>query len=164
VTKTHAEADDLEIARPETAQVVLDTANDLRVVVAHLTRRLREQTPADSFTLNLTRSQASVLSRIERDGAATMSTLAQAEGMRPQSMSAIVSTLVAAGYIEGSPDPTDGRKTLLSLTPLARGYFDTGRLAKVDWLHRTISTELTRAEQAQLRASIDLLRKLALAP
>src|ERR1035438_2763939 len=63
---------------------------------------------------DLTPSQVSVLLRLEKDGAATVSGLARAEGMRPQSMSSIVASLEDAGLVSGIPDPNDGRKTLMS--------------------------------------------------
>ena len=46
--------------------------------------------------------------RLEKDGPATASSLARAEGMRPQSMGAVVAALESAGLMRGAPDPTDG--------------------------------------------------------
>lgn len=132
-------------------------AGELRVVVAQLVRRLREQAEGS----DLTRSQSSVLLRLERDGAATATALARAEGVRPQSMAKIVGALEAAGLVSGSPDPKDRRKTVLSLTAAAREEFRTGRLAKEDWLTRAIDTTLSAAEIERLAADADLLRRLA---
>ena len=110
------------------AAAALALAVDLRVVLGQLVRRLREQTSAG----DLTRSQTSVLARLERDGPATSTDLARAEGVRPQSMSTIVAALEDAGLISGADDPNDGRKTVLSLTDAAREQYATGRLAKQD--------------------------------
>jgi DNA-binding MarR family transcriptional regulator len=132
-------------------------AGELRVVLGQIVRRLREQ--ADGS--DLTKSQASVLGRIERDGSATATALARAEGLRPQSMGTIVAALEAAGLIAGSPDPKDGRKTILSLTETAREQFRTGRLAREDWLTQTMAAALTPSELDQLSSSIDLLRRIA---
>jgi len=104
----------------------LTLAGDLRVVIGQLRRRLREQA---SFG-DLTFSQASVLSRLEREGPATVTSLARAEGMRPQSMGATVSALQAAGLVSGSPDPRDGRQTILSLTDACQEWIRAGRAAK----------------------------------
>ncbi|MBN3809764.1 MarR family transcriptional regulator, partial [Paraburkholderia sp. Ac-20347] len=52
-------------------------AGDLRALVGKLRRRMREQGSAGDFTP----SQIAVLLRLERDGAATVSSLARAEGM-----------------------------------------------------------------------------------
>ena len=132
-------------------------AGELRVVLGQLVRRLREQ--ADGS--DLTRSQASVLGRLDRDGPATATVLARAEGLRPQSMGTIVAALAAAGLVAGSPDPKDGRKTILSLTQTAREQFRTGRLAREDWLIQAMSAALTPSELDQLSSSIGLLRRIA---
>jgi DNA-binding MarR family transcriptional regulator len=102
-----------------------------------------------------------VLGRIERDGPSSASSLARAEGMRPQSMAAIITALESAGLIVGAADPRDGRKTLWSLTEKAREEYRTGRRAKEDWLAQAIGATLTADEVERLAASIDLLRKLA---
>jgi DNA-binding MarR family transcriptional regulator len=135
-------------------------AGDLRVVLGRLMRRLREQGSVG----DLTRSQTAVLIRLERDGPATMSALARAEGVRPQSMGAIVSVLESAGLVSGAPDPRDGRKTLLSLTDGAREQFRTGRLAREDWLLSAIRTQLAPAEREQLGVCVALLKRLADSP
>lgn len=135
-------------------------ASDLRVVLGKLNRRMREQATFG----DLTRSQTSVLSRLEREGPATTSALARAEGVTPQSMGANVAALEAAGLIAGAPDENDGRKTILSLTDGAREQFATGRLAREDWLQGAIASELSAAEREQLERSVDLLRRLSQAP
>ena len=123
-------------------------------------RRLREQATIG----DLTRSQISVLARLEREGPLTASGLARAEGIRPQSMGAIILVLESAGFISRAPDPADGRKTLLSLTESARQRFADGRIAREDWLSRAIQSELRSTEQADLAALIPLLRRLASSP
>ena len=143
-------------SQTDTAQ----TATDLRVVLGQLSRRLRQQ----SGFLDLTRSQTSVLSLLEREGPATMSALARSEGIRPQSMTAIVGALEAAGLIIGAPDPNDGRKTVLSLSESGREQFTSGRLAREDWLFRAIQTELSTAEAARLADCVELLRRLSTTP
>jgi DNA-binding MarR family transcriptional regulator len=135
-------------------------ASDLRVVLGRLVRRLREQTEGS----DLTRSQSSVLARLERDGAATATALARAEGVRPQSMAKIVAVLEEAGLISGSPDPRDGRKNVLSLTETAREQFRTGRLAKEDWLTRAIAAGLSPEETDRLARCTELLERLTRTP
>ncbi|WP_329128984.1 MarR family transcriptional regulator [Streptomyces sp. NBC_01476] len=132
-------------------------AGELRVVLGQLLRRLREQTEGS----DLTRSQSSVLSRLEREGSATATALARAEGVRQQSMAKIIHALQDAGLVSGSPDPNDGRKSLLSLTETAREQFRTGRRAKEDWLTNAIETSLSAEEIGQLSSSTELLRRLA---
>jgi DNA-binding MarR family transcriptional regulator len=131
-------------------------AEDIRVVIGKLRRRLREQADAG----DLPPSQKAVLLRLEKDGPATTSSLARAEGMRPQSMGTVVAALESAGLIRGTPDPDDGRQTLLSLTEACRHWIEHGRAARQDWFLRTIEARLSSDEQAQLVAAVALLQRL----
>jgi DNA-binding MarR family transcriptional regulator len=130
---------------------------ELRVVLGQLRRRLREQA---SFG-DLSFSQASVLRRLDLEGPATVTSLARAEGMRPQSMGATVSALQAAGLVSGSPDPKDGRQTILSLTPACQEWIRAGRAAREDWLFRAIQSKLSPEEQEVLASAVELLKRLA---
>jgi DNA-binding MarR family transcriptional regulator len=141
---------------PETARVSA-LAVELRVLIGKLKRRLREQAHPGDFSS----SQLSVLSRLEREGPATVTTLARAEAVRPQSMGATVSVLEAAGFVSGTPDPSDGRQTILSLTPECRKWIKASRAAREDWLFRTIRATLTPGEQKDLASAVGLLKRLA---
>jgi len=128
----------------------------MRTVFRKLKLRVREQGERN----DLTSSQISVILRLEKDGAATVSSLARTEAMRPQSMSAIVTPLQESGLISGTPDPSDGRQTLMSLTPKCLKWIQEGRAARQDWLTTTISQKLSVHEQEKLREALELLRRL----
>jgi DNA-binding MarR family transcriptional regulator len=130
-------------------------AEAMRPLLGKLKRKLREQASVG----DLTPSQTSVLVRLEKDGAATVSSLARAEGMRPQSMGAIVAELERAGHVRGSPDPDDGRQTLWALTERCRETIRKGRAARQDWLARRIAT-LSVKEQEQLGVAIELIERI----
>ena len=145
------------LPRPTVASASANAlAAEIRALAGKLKRRLREQADAG----DLPPSQASVLLRLDKDGPATASTLARVEGMRPQSMGPIVAALESAGLVRGSPDPKDGRQTILSLTEACRTLLDQGRAARQDWLSRTIAARLSADEQRQLASAITLLRRL----
>ena len=139
----------------ENAQL-LETASELRVFVAKLRRRLAEQASPGDFTP----SQTAVMTRLLHDGPATLTALANAEGMRPQSMSAIIAALQADGVVEGKPDPSDGRRTILSLTDETRALVERSRAAKNDWLLRSIQAKYSPHEQERLTDAIRLLQRL----
>jgi DNA-binding MarR family transcriptional regulator len=80
--------------------------------------------------------------------------------MRPQSMSAVVTPLQEAGLVRGAPDASDGRQTLLSLTPKCRKSIEVGRAARQDWLTRTIAQKLSVQEQEKLQRALELLARL----
>lgn len=132
-------------------------AEDLRVAVSRLVRRWREQANAGDFT----NAQKSVILRLERDGPATVSMLARAEAVRPQSMRITVAALEAAGVVSGKPDPKDGRQTFVGLTPSFVKILKTGRAAKEDWLFRALKAQLTPREHEKLATSVNLLSRLA---
>jgi DNA-binding MarR family transcriptional regulator len=132
-------------------------AEDLRVAVSRLVRRWREQANAGDFT----NAQKSVILRLERDGPATVSMLARAEAVRPQSMRITVAALEAAGVVSGKADPKDGRQTFVGLTPSFVKILQTGRAAKEDWLFRALKAQLTPREHEKLAAAVNLLSRLA---
>jgi DNA-binding MarR family transcriptional regulator len=135
----------------------LAAASELRAVIGRLRRRLQEHSPLGGFTP----SQVTVMTRLLSNGPRTLTALARAEGMRPQSMSAIIAALGSGGYVEGSPDPTDGRQTILSATSRAREAAAEVQATKDDWLVAAIRTRLSDAEHADLVRSIPLLARLA---
>lgn len=141
---------------PAAADALHALAEDLRVLGVKLRRRLREESNVGDFTP----SQMQVLALLEREGAATVTSLARAQGMRPQSMGETLSALKAAGFVTGAPDPNDGRQTVLSLTPAFRKKIKASRAAREDWLFRTIQTRFSAAEQKQLAIGVDLLKRL----
>jgi DNA-binding MarR family transcriptional regulator len=144
--------------RKSSTQTVLawTLAAEIRAVSRKLKLRLREHGGGN----DLTPSQSCVLLRLEKDGAATVSSLARAEGMRPQSMSAIVTPLHKSGLVIGAPDPSDGRQTLMTLTPKCLKWLQEGRAARQDWLTTTISQKLSVHEQETLQVALELLARL----
>jgi DNA-binding MarR family transcriptional regulator len=140
---------------PET-ELASTLALEIRTVSRRLKRRLREHGKRH----DLTPSQVSVVLLLEKGGSATVSSLARAEGMRPQSMSAVMTPLQEAGLVGGAPDPNDGRQTLMCLTPKCLKWLKEGRAAKQDWLTKRISQKLSAPEQKKLQAALELLTRL----
>ncbi|MFS8110390.1 MarR family transcriptional regulator [Rhizobium jaguaris] len=141
------------VAEPPLASTV---AEELRAFASKLKRKLREQGHAG----DLTSSQASALVRLEKEGPMTTSALARSEGMRPQSMGALLAALESSGLVAGIPDPSDGRQTILSLTDKCRLLIQEGRAARQDWLARTIEVKLSAVEQKQVLSAIAILARL----
>ena len=138
------------------SETASDLAARIRTILSKLKRRLREQGGREDLTL----SQISVLLRLEKDGAATVSGLARAEGMRPQSMSSIVVSLQDAGLVGSSSDPNDGRQTLISLSSKCEKLLRESRAARQDWLTTAILQKLSVQEQQQLSTTLELLSRL----
>jgi DNA-binding MarR family transcriptional regulator len=138
---------------PETDRAAVD----LRLSVMRLARRLRaEREPAD-----LTLGRLSVLGRLERDGPATASALANAERITPQSMARIVQHLLGTGLIERSQDPSDRRASLLRITGTGRELVLRDRRQREAWLSEALATQLTEVERELLMLAARLLDRLA---
>jgi DNA-binding MarR family transcriptional regulator len=128
-------------------------ASELRLVLGQLVRRLRAEY---AFPI----AQASVLSRLDREGPQTASALATAERVRPQSMAQTLAELETAGLIERRPDPADGRSSQIELTAEGRDRVLEGRGRREDWLAAAIVAELSPEEQRTLLAAVPLLQRL----
>ena len=132
-------------------------AAELRTTFRKVKRKLREHGGENDFTS----SQIAVILRLETDGPATVSSLARAEGMRPQSMSAVIAPLEEMGFVAGAADPNDGRKTLMSLTKACKKSIAEGRAARQDRLVRAIQQKLSPQEQKKLLSVLHLLAQIA---
>jgi DNA-binding MarR family transcriptional regulator len=139
------------VARP--AQIV-GAASELRLVLGQLVRRLRRE-----YTFPV--AQATVLSRLDREGAQTTSALAAAERVRPQSMAQTIAELAAEALVTRRPDPADGRQILIELTGEGRDRLHEERRRREGWLAEAIAAELTAEEQQVLIAAVPLLRRLS---
>jgi DNA-binding MarR family transcriptional regulator len=136
--------------RPDSALI----ASELRGVLGALIRRLRAQ---HGFPL----SQGAVLGRLDRCGAQSVSDLAAAERVRPQSMAQTVSDLEADGLVKRRPDPNDRRRALVELTAQGSQALDADRRRRDGWLAQAIDQDLSAEERAMLSETVELLRRLA---
>ncbi len=138
---------------PHPSAQVVKGASELRLVLGQLVRRLRAEY---SFPV----AQASVLSRLDREGPQTASALATAERVRPQSMAQTLAELETAGLIERRPDPADRRSSQIELTTEGRDRVLEGRGRREDWLAAAIVAELSPEERRTLLAAVPLLQRL----
>jgi DNA-binding MarR family transcriptional regulator len=139
---------------PRPSSELAAAASELRLVLGQLVRRLRAE-----YTFPV--AHASVLSRLDRDGPSTTSTLAAAERVRPQSMAQTLSELEADTLVSRRPDPDDRRRVLIELTERGRRRLHEERGRREGWLASAISSELDQDEQQTLLAAVPLLRRLA---
>jgi DNA-binding MarR family transcriptional regulator len=102
-----------------------------------------------------------VLGRLDREGPQSVSDLAAAERVRPQSMAQTVNDLQADGLVERRPDPADGRRALVELTSQGNDTLQADRRHRDGWLAQAIANDLSADDQAVLRDAVQLLRRLA---
>jgi DNA-binding MarR family transcriptional regulator len=138
---------------PTTADTAL-LAHELRETLGRVVRRLRAE-PGPPL------GQHAVLGRLDRDGPASISDLAAESRMRPQSMAQTVKDLEEAGLVTRRPDPHDGRRAFVELTPAGLQTLLDVRATREDWLMRALESELSAGEREELREALALLARLA---
>jgi len=131
------------------AKAVLDN-------VGLLARRLRQR----PVTGQLSQSGTAVLRRLARTPA-TVADLARAEGVRPQSMGAVVASLEGGGLVKRQRDRDDGRRVRLTLTKAGREVAERGRSPRGEQLAKGLASGFSDEELEQLVAAAPLLARLA---
>ena len=110
---------------------------------------------------DLSGSQAAVLTRLHKEGPSSASALACAEAVSHQAIGAILAVLEKRGFIQRSPDPTDGRRQLISLTDAGVAHAENHIGAREEWLARALQDGLTEDERRAVRHAMALLNRLA---
>jgi|ERR1700712_4053446 DNA-binding MarR family transcriptional regulator len=129
---------------------------DLRVVLARIVRRLRQGRAAGDLTL----SEISVLSRLDRNGPTTPGALADEERVRPQAMGTTLAALEQRHLVERRAHPDDGRCVVMSATTAGQRILVDRRGVNTQRMARALA-EFSPAEQDQMVAAIPLLEQLA---
>lgn len=133
---------------------LLSLASDVRIACQHVSRRVRfdncHEIPPHHF---------SVLAKLAMGVADTAGELARIEEVSAPSMTRTVNNLVEAGLVARTPDPEDGRRHLLSLTPEGESMVQRTRASRDDWMVRRLQG-LSADEIDTLRAATDILHKV----
>lgn len=126
----------------------------LRLTVTRLARRLRKHSGAE-----LTPSQMSALTSLERHGALRIGRLAEIEGISKSSVTRLVDKLETMGLVERTPDESDGRSWQVGLTaPGVELLAESSRRAD-EYLARQLDA-LSADDQRRLRAALPALARL----
>src|SRR5215470_19091777 len=104
-----------------------DLADRLHSVAIHILRRLRREDDASG----LPAPQLSALSVIVFAGPVTLGALADAEQVRPPTITRLVDKLEAAGLVERASDPIDRRISRVTATPKGVKLLHDGRRRRV---------------------------------
>lgn len=95
-----------------------DSAAKLRLAVVRTARRLRQE--AASEASGLTPTSTAALATIERHGPITPSELAAIERVKRPTVTRTLGCLEREGLVDRTPDPADGRSSLVSLNAAGR--------------------------------------------
>ncbi|MBA9003366.1 MarR family winged helix-turn-helix transcriptional regulator [Thermomonospora cellulosilytica] len=140
-------------------------AEELRIAVARLSRRLRSVSAAagpagPDEAPRPTLSQFSVLAVLDRHHAMTPRELADHEKVQPPSMTRVIAALEEQDLVARTPHPTDGRQVVLRLTERGAALLAEERRRKEAWLSQRLR-ELSPEERAILRRAAPILDKLS---
>jgi DNA-binding MarR family transcriptional regulator len=141
---------------PESPEVA-ELASHLRLAVARLSRRIRQQAAITGE--ELTASTQGALATIERLGPITLGELAAVEQVQPPSMTRIVGRLEEWGYATRVVDPADRRVARAVITDAGRELLARSRTRKDEYLARRIA-ELSDTERALLARALPLIERL----
>jgi len=135
-------------------------AQDLRLAIGRVARRLRqlyatERRSAASFI------ELGILVHLERDGAASPTTLAAGEGVTTQAIAGVVRELERRGLVERTGSQTDRRRVAVAITDAGRELLISRENAVVDAMVSALADEYTPAERHQLESAVPLLNRLA---
>ena len=125
-------------------------ADRLHSAAIHLLRRLRRE----DVTSGLSAPRLSALSVVVFGGPLTLGELANAEQVRPPTMTRLVSALENAGLVAREADPEDGRLTRIRATQKGRALLLRGRARRV----AALTAEVRRLEPGERE---ELTRALA---
>jgi DNA-binding MarR family transcriptional regulator len=147
-----------EVEEPADGQPeVRVTAARLRVSLSAFRRRVHEA----AMESDLSAPQLTALSRIDRLGPVTTAELARREQITPQAMGVTVASLEQRGLVARSADASDGRRSILSLTPSGRDAVHSGRSAASDKIAAALAESFTPGEIAVLDTAAPLIERLS---
>jgi DNA-binding MarR family transcriptional regulator len=128
-------------------------ADRLHSAAIHLLRRVRKQ---DAATGEGPARLSALSVLVFGGGPMTLGQLAQAEQVRPPTMSRIVTGLERSRLAERMTDSKDARRVRIRATPRGERLLHEGRRLRIEYLARHLDG-LTRQELATLEAAVKLL-------
>ncbi|GAB3156802.1 MarR family winged helix-turn-helix transcriptional regulator [Amycolatopsis sp. NPDC004378] len=147
-----------DVAPPVSADPELaDLARRVREGVGRLNWRMRaERDPNGPGPAVL-----AVLSRLYRAGTHTPTELAEAERLQPQSLTRILAWVTERELVTRSPDPADGRRSLVSITPAGLDVLREYSIRRERWLAGAIESTLSPTERQLLSLASELMLRVA---
>jgi len=131
-----------------------ELADKLRLAVTRLARRLRQQSGVGASP-----TQLSALATVERRGPIALGSLAEAERVKPPTMTAAVTRLVADGLLARHVDDSDRRIVRVAITATGRRLLARNRSRKTAELERRLR-RLSPEDRRTLDRAVVVLDRL----
>ena len=127
------------------------------MAIVRTARRLRQEAAAEAS--GLTPTSTAALATIERHGPLTPSELAEIERVKRPTMTRTLGCLEREGLIERTPDPADGRSSLVAVNAAGRERLRRLRGRKNAYLARRMR-ELSADEVETLERAAEILDRM----
>lgn len=136
---------------------LLESAAKLRMALVRTARRLRQEAAAEAS--GLTPTSVAALATVERHGPLTPSELADIEGVRRPTTTRTLGCLEREGLVDRTPDPGDGRSSLVAINGAGRERLRRLRGRKNAYLARRMR-ELSADEVETLERAAEILDRM----
>jgi DNA-binding MarR family transcriptional regulator len=134
-----------------------DSAAQLRMAIVRTARRLRQEAAGE--TGGLTPTATAALASVERFGPLTPSELAEIERVKRPSITRTLACLEKEGLLERTPDPSDGRSSLVAINAAGRERLRRLRGRKNAYLARRMR-KLSAEEVETLERAAEILERM----
>jgi DNA-binding MarR family transcriptional regulator len=131
-----------------------ERASRIRLAITRTARRMRQEANADLGPASL-----AALASIERLGPLTPSELAEIERIQRPTATRLLTGLTEKGLVSRASDPSDGRCSIVSITPQGRAMLKRIRGRKNAYLARRMK-ELPDDEVAALERAAEILERV----
>jgi DNA-binding MarR family transcriptional regulator len=135
-----------------------DSAARLRMAIVRTARRLRQEA-AGAGGSEMTPTAGSALATVERHGPLTPSELADIERIKRPTATRILRGLEEAGLVDRTPDPADGRSSLVGVNAAGRERLRRLRGRKNAFLARRMR-ELPAEDLQALDRAAEILERI----
>lgn len=135
-----------------------ESAARLRLAIVRTARRLRQEA-AGAGGAELTPTSAAALASVERHGPLTPSELAEIERIKRPTATRTLRVLLEAGLVDRTPDPADGRSSLVSINATGRERLRRLRSRKNAYLARRMRN-LSAADLETLERAAQILERI----
>ncbi|MES2123581.1 MAG: MarR family transcriptional regulator [Gemmatimonadota bacterium] len=115
-------------------------------------------------TTGITNAQLFLLRQLSAAGHPSVAELAERLRARPNTISALLTRLVAAGYVLKERSPLDGRRAVLSITPAGRRLLARAPKAAVEILLEALDAMSLREVRLLVKSLTPLITRLGLHP
>jgi DNA-binding MarR family transcriptional regulator len=135
-------------------------AQELRVAIGRVARRMRQIYAMHDGT-GPTFTEVAVLVHLAREGPTSPTRLAGRERVTTQAIAAVIRELESRKLITRAPHPSDGRQTVITITPAGAAVIGDRELAVMSSLVRVLEDSFNATERRRLDEVTPLLNKLA---